>query len=110
MTPQEIEDLQLHNLYLEEELKKAKDEIAKLKGHLVDLARLAASALNLVDEEEYDKNPILGKMITQNSMIYLNGRDKPSFRCACGGNVFAHYEDEIYICNSCSAQYKGTSI
>ena len=40
-------------------------------------------------------------------MIYENGRDNPSFRCECGGNVFRKTKLGKYKCNNCSTLYSG---
>lgn len=51
---------------------------------------------------------------SKNIMVYLNGKDKPAFRCHCGCNVFHHPTDvseekshQTYICNACDTQYTG---
>lgn len=51
---------------------------------------------------------------SKNIMVYLNGKDKPAFRCHCGCNVFHHPTDipkeksqHTYICNACDTQYIG---
>lgn len=48
-------------------------------------------------------------------MVYLNGRDRPSFRCECGCNVF-HAErlgvkrpKRICTCNACGVEYEGVT-
>lgn len=52
------------------------------------------------------------------SMIYLNGRDKPSYRCQCGCNVFHEVGREakpnepvviLYNCNACGTRYRGVA-
>lgn len=50
--------------------------------------------------ETFDRNNIL---------IYLNGKDKPAFRCDCGCNVFHNYDDNPnhFACNSCNTKYIG---
>ena len=42
-------------------------------------------------------------------MIFLNGRDRPSFRCQCGCNVFMKDEPDgdVYTCNACGLEYRG---
>lgn len=49
-----------------------------------------------------------------NVMVYLNGKDKPAFKCSCGCNVFHHptgtpeeKSHQTYICNACDTQYVG---
>ena len=51
---------------------------------------------------------------SKNIMVYLNGKDKPAFRCHCGCNVFHHPADipeekslQTYTCNACDTQYIG---
>ena len=47
----------------------------------------------------------------QDTMIYLNGKDMPSFRCDCGCNVFRqvriNFNEIIHHCNSCNQQWLG---
>lgn len=41
-------------------------------------------------------------------MVFLNGKDRPSFRCRCGCNVFTKAaDDDIYTCNACGTEYRG---
>lgn len=44
-----------------------------------------------------------------NTMIYLNGRANPSFRCDCGCNVFHTYKEmpKHYFCNACGISFEG---
>ena len=51
---------------------------------------------------------------SKNVVVYLNGKDKPAFRCHCGCNVFHHPTDmpeeesrQTYICNACDTRYIG---
>lgn len=47
-------------------------------------------------------------------MLYNNGRDKPSWRCECGCNVFRKIRESgnirIYKCNSCGGLVEGVKI
>jgi len=45
----------------------------------------------------------------ENTMIYLHGKDNPSFKCECRCNVFHTFIEEPnrYYCNSCDAEYIG---
>lgn len=47
-------------------------------------------------------------------VVYLNGKDKPAFKCSCGCNVFHHpdmgtKEETLrtYDCNACGTRYTG---
>ena len=40
------------------------------------------------------------------AMVFLNGRNNPSFRCECGCNVFAQ-RGLHFTCNGCGAEYEG---
>ena len=47
-------------------------------------------------------------------MVYLNGKNKPAFKCTCGCNVFHHpdmgtKEETLrtYDCNACDTRYIG---
>jgi len=41
------------------------------------------------------------------TMIRLDGKDRPAFRCECGCNVFTQTSEDRYQCNSCRVMYTG---
>lgn len=42
------------------------------------------------------------------AMIFLKGqKERRSFRCSCGCNVFATKDDRFFTCNACGAKYEG---
>lgn len=63
----------------------------------------AEKAFEEPDEEEDGWEELDGKDI----MIYENGRDKPSYRCPCGCNVFRKLKNGKFKCNSCSGTFEG---
>lgn len=101
MTPEEIEDLQDRVRLLEKELLIAEK---KLEVAYTVIDRLVYSQMDEPDDYlEENMDDLLGR----NVMVYLNGKDKPSFRCVCGGNVFSSYKGNLYECNGCGTRYEG---
>jgi PHP family Zn ribbon phosphoesterase len=75
-------------------------------------ARAAVDALIEDKENALNKTQVENKTVN-NVMVYLNGKNKPAFRCHCGCNVFhkklnsTEEAKTTYICNACDTAYIG---
>jgi hypothetical protein len=86
-------------------LRTGAEEIETLR---VRVARLERALREIRDYDSYEADK------SKNILVYLNGKDKPAFRCHCGCNVFHHPTDiseeesrQTYICNACDTRYIG---
>jgi hypothetical protein len=75
-------------------------------------------SIQMIRNGDYSSKEIIKKLKTalepasrtavKNVMVYLDGKDKPAFRCSCGCNVFHRISaDGQYICNACDTHYIG---
>lgn len=76
-------------------------------------------SIQMIRNGDYTPKEIIQKLKTalepssrravKNVMVYLNGKDKPAFKCSCGCNVFHQIKEGQgqYICNACDTHYVG---
>lgn len=74
----------------------------------VDAIYRRLAELGVTPEQAYSgvRRAALSAPVPPDVMPMINGR---SFRCECGCNVFRHPEGEplVFVCNSCSARFRG---